>query len=177
MQAGPAILNQFETSKSITTDEQTITQMLDTGCVGYICSYPYPGTDFSRAEIDKLTLQLKDILDKEGYAYRKGGGVYKGVVNTDSFMVFNITKERLIELGRQFKQDSVIYTEQNQHQCIYLQCEKEGVYCTGQGWQKLASDTNDNYCLVILNDGAMLKFNTHIDWANEHKLEKVKLGI
>lgn len=177
---GSPILHQYDeknTPSRELSDIKFIESKLDHGCVGYICSYPYPGTDYTRADIDTLTAKLKSILDEEGYNYRRGGGVYKGIKNSDSFMVFDISKERLIELGRQFKQDSVIFTQQNQHQCIYLQGDKKGMLCSGKGWEKLAEDTQDNYCFVQLDNDLTVKFITHIDWNNEYQPEYQKPNL
>eukprot|EP00009_Paramoeba_aestuarina_P018839 CAMPEP_0201530810 /NCGR_PEP_ID=MMETSP0161_2-20130828/45751_1 /ASSEMBLY_ACC=CAM_ASM_000251 /TAXON_ID=180227 /ORGANISM="Neoparamoeba aestuarina, Strain SoJaBio B1-5/56/2" /LENGTH=158 /DNA_ID=CAMNT_0047933351 /DNA_START=127 /DNA_END=603 /DNA_ORIENTATION=- len=144
-----------------------IKRQLNAGRIGFICSYAYPGTDYSREEIDNLTADLQSKLESEGYNYRRSGGVYKDVVNTDSFMVFDIPKKRLMELGKEFKQDSVIHSVANHHQCIYLQGEKNGLACVGDGWEELPADTQENYCLVNLKNGDKLKFRTHIDWLQE----------
>ena len=53
-------------------------------------------------------LKLAELLDSKGYPYQKITGTYKGVDQGESFLITDISPQEALELGRQFKQESVI---------------------------------------------------------------------
>ena len=73
--------------------------------------------------------ELKKLLKKLGYGYIELKGRYVeggGIVDEKSFFVPSITKKKLIELGKKYDQDSVIYKDVNE----FVEIDKNGKVIT-----------------------------------------------
>jgi hypothetical protein len=75
--------------------------------IGIITAENPMGEKLSRDENKKLNNKLKDHLGRGAYGYFQIKGRYNSMEHP--FIVQNIKRKELLELGRQFRQDSVIY--------------------------------------------------------------------
>lgn len=122
--------------------------------------------------IDKRTTAL--IADIENnFLYSSVFGVYDGGAERSFLLVLhNISpkkeREKLLRLGEKYNQDSIIYVQQIQptiQQLIYTTGRHRGQYVEGKGYQKLSTNTTDNYSRLELcsNDTFQFILNFNFD--------------
>lgn len=157
-----------------------VTTLLEKGRVGFISA----GKNPSSTSTDELGLSEKDItsrgdsLQKEliamGLKFTKVHGKYGE--EEDSFMVMIPDAERseMVNLGRKYNQDSIIYSDHNKNEMIFTTGSNTGQRHTGSGFKYLDSKTADFYTEIDTGQDKPLKFMLKFDFG---KLEKVAKSI
>ena len=140
----------------ITFSRKTIEYLLNHGGYAMISAGRNPAiwTDFNLIDemIAKRTEELIDDI-RSTFLYTSMFGVYDGGAERSFLLVLhNISpkkeREKLIRLGEKYNQDSIIYVRQVQpviQQLIYTTGRHQGQFVQGKGYQKLPSNTTDNY--------------------------------
>lgn len=99
-----------------------------------------------------------------------------------SWMVYGPTREQLMELGRKYGQDSVIFSNNGKDEMIYTNGDKAGHYHLGTGREVFAENPGDYYTHM---PEANAYFRMNFDFDNLHPpaMEKsvdlmdIKIGI
>lgn len=126
------------------------------------------------AQIDARYGELKKDLVAKGYQFVEGEGKYEGLTEKSFIVMMPDADEKdVIELGKKYNQDSVIYSEKNTNKMIYTVGENAGKFFKGEGFEEKSPDTSDFYTEVGLKDGKM-KFLMNF---NFDKLEKSIKGF
>lgn len=130
-------------------------------------------SQLSDADVKKRHAQLEKELKDAGYAYTRTKGHYGGEEDSFMVMVHEADRAHMLELGKQLKQDSVIYSEKGKHEQIYTSGDKAGQHYTGEGFEEKANA--DDYFTEFKHDnGQKTKFSLKFDWSNLHGDAKPK---
>jgi DNA topoisomerase-1 len=113
-------------------------------------------------EIKKRYDELEKKLIEAGYAYNKVKGKYGEEEDSFMIMAHDADREHVVELGKLFNQDSVIYSEGGKHEMIYTTGDKVGKKVEGKGHKLLPESEGDYYTQMDTEDGGVkfsLNFN------------------
>jgi len=168
------------TSKYHTTtkiSQEKLESTLNTEQFGMISAGKNPNSPQDSKMDDKAIEErydkLRTALDDAGIEYVDMKGKYGE--EEDSFLVMGADRKKLVELGKQFNQDSIIYGDKGNNEMIYTTGENEGKMQTGQGWEEKA-DATDMYSEMELANGEKKKFalNFNFDEMKDAGAEKPK---
>lgn len=109
---------------------------------------------YFEARHKKLGVKLKEL----GYVYTPVKGHYGGEENSYLVLVHDANREEVTALGKDFNQESVIYSEGGKHQMIYTTGGDAGKYVPGNGFT-LSDKMEDYYTEVRTSDGRVRKFS------------------
>lgn len=127
------------------------------------------------AQIEKRYAKLQKDLVAKGYQFVEGEGKYEGLTEKSFIVLMPDANEKdVIELGKKYNQDSVIYSEKNTNKMIYTVGENAGKFYKGEGFEEKSSDASDFYTQVGLSGGGKMKFLLNF---NFDKLEKALASI
>ena len=65
-------------------------------------------------------ISLKNYLNSKNYSFIETNGKYEGVLET-VFVINDITKDKLLELGQRYGQESVIFLDKYDNQLIFIE--------------------------------------------------------
>lgn len=103
---------------------------------------------------------LKHRLNQAGLRYEETRGHYGGPES--SLLVYGPSREQMKHLGKQFGQESVIYSEGPKREFIYTAGPNEGTYHEGQGhehWKPEQGPPEDNWTELPGHGFVRLNFN------------------
>lgn len=121
-------------------------------------------------QIQQRHLNLKRELVKRGYVFTPVVGNYGDMEDSFLVMMHDAEEREVVEIGRAFNQDSVIFVEKGHNSMIYTTGEKAGKRLRGDGWQLLPKEQKEYYTQVNLR-GGFFKFSLNFNW--EQLLEKI----
>lgn len=121
-------------------------------------------------QIQQRHLSLKQELIKRGYVFTPVVGNYGEMEDSFLVMMHDAEEQEVVEIGRAFNQDSVIFVEKGHNSMIYTTGEKAGKRLRGDGWQPLPKEQKEYYTQVNLK-GGFFKFALNFNW--EQLLEKI----
>lgn len=107
------------------------------------------------------TQALAKELDHLGLKYEPTDGKYGNPES--SFIVYNPTREQMIDLGRRYGQEGVVYTLKGRHQLIYTNGPNKGKHAPGRQGAELFMEPPPDYYTRIPNKGYM---RLHFDHNN-----------
>lgn len=81
------------------------------------------GSRFSKKENLKLRQELEEYLADRFYAWFPVKGKYG--VDEKSYIIYNISLEDVLEIGKMFNQESIIFVEKDENEALYQYWEKE----------------------------------------------------
>jgi len=148
--------------------KKEVTTLLRHGVVGFISAGTNPNSTqekkLSDAGIKTREKHLRDDLVKQGLKFVKVTGKYGEVEDSYMVMVPNVKDKELIELGKRYNQDSVIYSDHGKNKLIFTTGENVGKSYNGNGFQILNNDAEDFYTEVDTKKGK-LRFSLKFDFS------------
>lgn len=99
-----------------------------------------------------------------------------------SWMVYGPTREQLMDLGRKYGQDSVIFSDKGKDEMVYTNGDKAGHYHSGTGREIFAENPGDYYTHMP-EANAYLRMGFDFDNLHPAPMEKsvdlmdIKIGI
>lgn len=148
--------------------KKEVTTLLRHGIVGFISAGTNPNSmeekKLSDNDIKAREKHLRDDLVKQGLKFVKVTGKYGEVEDSYMVMVPNVKDKELIELGKRYNQDSVIYSDHGKNKLIFTTGENAGKSYNGNGFQILNNDAEDFYTEVATKKGK-LRFSLKFDFS------------
>jgi ppGpp synthetase/RelA/SpoT-type nucleotidyltranferase len=125
-------------------------------------------------EFKKRTEELKKELISKGYSFTDAQGYSSGGEPAFLVMCHDAEREEMIELGRKFNQDSVVYGENGAQERHYTTGELVGKVAVGKGYDENVKD-NEEHTRLKTSDGKELSFKLNFDTKNlKSKREVIK---
>ncbi|CAF0927302.1 unnamed protein product [Adineta steineri] len=159
----------------ITFSQNTIEHVLNDGGYAILSAGRNPATwtdlQLNDKTIQKRSEQLVDDI-KDTYVYSPVIGVYDGGIETSFFILLHNDSpddelEDLIQLGKKYNQDSIIYVRKDKptiEQLIYTSGHYQGRHVEGTGYQKLPFNVTDNYSKVKLCSNMTFTFTLNFNF-------------
>ena len=149
--------------------KEEIDTLLKKGKVGFVSAGRNPNDPedmkLSDAEIDIRDGQLKKDLKQKGFTYVKVNGKYGDEEESFMVMVNDIEKDSMVNLGKKYNQDSIIYSDQGNNELIYTVGDNEGKRHKGSGFNLLDQETEDFYTEIETAKGKKVKFSLNFDFS------------
>jgi hypothetical protein len=161
----------------LTHDEiKTVLQKMNVGVVSAGRNPKDPkDMAMSDAQIEARYGKLKKDLIAKGYQFVEGEGKYEGLTEKSLIVMMPDADEKdVVELGKKYNQDSVIFSEKNINKMIYTVGENAGKFYKGEGFEEKSPDTSDFYTQIGLAGNKTMKFLMNF---NFDKLEKSIRGF
>lgn len=147
--------------------EKEVYTMLEKGRVGILSAGVNPNDlkekGKSQKELKKRHKSLEKDLIQKGYTYMNVHGKYED--EEDSIMVFmnDASKDDVVELGKKYNQDSVIYSVGNKNELIYTTGKNAGKANSGEGFDKPTQAAKDFYTEFKTEKGKSKRFALKLD--------------
>lgn len=117
----------------------------------------------SNDEIQRRHFDLEEKLIDAGYVYTKVKGKYGGEEDSFLVMAHDADRDHIAQLGKQFNQGSVIYSEGGKHEMIFTTGQNAGSKHVGEGHQ-IVPNAEDFYTEHKTKDGHSLRFSLNFDF-------------
>jgi len=147
--------------------KKEVTTLLKYGIVGFISAGINPNDPddkkLTEPDIKNREKKLREDLIKKGLKFVKVTGKYGEIEDSYMVMVPNVKDKELVELGKQYNQDSVIYCDHNKNKMIYTTGKNDGQYYPGSGFELLNNSAMDYYT-EIDTTGGKVKFSLKFDF-------------
>ena len=164
--------------KSVRLSRNEVFAILKHGQVGLISAGRNPKNAADKkltdAQIKQRHETLKKELIKKGYVFVPAQGKYEGDEKSFMVMVPNSEKEDLVQLGKQFHQDSVIFSNKDKNEMIYTTGKLAGKELRGSGFAD-QRDANDYYSEIKTKEGKKLKFQLFFNFDKKFVREGLSL--
>lgn len=161
--------------RQIALSRHEVEQVLAAGLAGFVSAGRNPASHddvlLSDQEIALRHEQLKRRLVEMGCKFVPVHGKYGAEEDSFLVMVPEVQRHELVALGREFNQDSVIYTEDGKNEMIFTTGEHAGQAHVGQGWQPMP-EADDFYSEVRTADGRSFKFQLKFDFDDLVRLSR-----
>lgn len=144
---------------------------LSGGAVGLI-SADNPG--HSNAATQRGHEALARELDKLGYEYEPTRGAYGA--KERSYIVHSPRVEDLVDLGRKFGQEAVVYSVGGKHFGIYTNGDDVGKYSPGEGHKYTDTEPENYFTAIPTPNGGAGFFQYNIDWSKKQPFDASQVG-
>lgn len=124
--------------------------------------------------------QLRADLAALGYVYTQVLGSYGEFEDSFRVMAHDADRDPLVELGRKYNQDSIIWTDRGTNHMIYTTDSTDddgnpiaaGSYLKGEGFEEISLEEGDFFTEVYLKgSGANARFSLNFEWGDLHPPE------
>ncbi len=124
--------------------------------------------------------QLRADLAALGYVYTQVLGSYGEFEDSFLVMAHDADRDPLVELGRKYNQDSIIWTDRGTNHMIYTTDSTDddgnpiaaGSYLKGEGFEEISLEEGDFFTEVYLKgSGANARFSLNFEWGDLHPPE------
>ena len=143
-----------------------VTLLLSSGRYAFISGGRNPAnpTDskLTDSQIEERYQELRSDLIQRGYAFTKVKGHYQGEEDSFLVMAHDADREDIKKLGKQYNQDSIIFSENGSHEMHYTTGKKEGKFVEGKGWNEV-HNPQDMFTELPTEEGS-LKFALNFDF-------------
>lgn len=125
--------------------------------------------------------QLRADLAALGYVYTQVLGSYGEFEDSFLVMAHDADRDPLVELGRKYNQDSIIWTDRGTNYMIYTTDSTDddgnpiaaGSYLKGKGFEEISLEEGDFFTEVYLKEsGANARFSLNFEWGDLHPPEE-----
>lgn len=167
--------------REVPLTREELSKVLNTGKFALVSAGPNPelGEDktLTESEIKDRHKRLGERLKEGGFAFTNVVGHYGDVENSYLVMVHDADRDFVRTLGKEFKQDSIIYGESGKYELHYTTGEKAAKkeMVEGEGWDEV-HDLADYYTEFRHPDGAVTKFRLRLNF-NDPKVARKALRM
>lgn len=151
--------------------------LLQKGVVGFVSAGRNPNdpqdAELPENVIQKRTEELRSDLVARGFKFERVKGKYGEEEESFMVMVPAVARKEIVEIGKKFNQDSVIWADHNNNELIFTTGQNQGKRHIGNGFQALKAEAADFYTEIKTPKGA-LKFSLNFDFS---KLVKALLWL
>ncbi|WNM70344.1 hypothetical protein [Myxococcus phage Mx1] len=117
---------------------------------------------------------LESELKAKGLKYEPIQGFYDSPEN--SFLVHGADPDYLMDVGKRYGQESVLYSNGGNHQLLYTNGENAGMYHPGTG-HTLHEAPPENYYSTVQHDGKPVHFTYNMDFNSLHPYQANKMEM
>lgn len=152
-----------------TISTEDLKSLLENGPYSIVSAGVNPNDEEDKALTDEQIAgrykELEEDISNLGYKYTVVDGNYDG--EEKSYMVFHAKESDIDDLGKKYKQDSVVHTKDGQNKMTFTTGDNAGKHHKGEAYEEVPDATN-YYSVVKTSDGNQIKFSMGFDFGKHH---------
>lgn len=152
-----------------TISKEDLKSLLENGPYSIVSAGVNPNDEEDKALTDEQIAgrykELEEDISNLGYKYTVVDGNYDG--EEKSYMVFHAKESDIDDLGKKYKQDSVVHTKDGQNKMTFTTGENAGKHHKGESYEEVP-DAENYYSVVKTSDGSKIKFSMGFDFGKHH---------
>lgn len=146
---------------------EEVDDLLNNGIIGLMSAGKNPNlepdmtTDQEQSRHEELVADLKE----RGFVFSEGRGMYEGHEEPSVMvMIPESSRGEMVELGKKYNQDSVIWSNGGENHFVYTTGDNAGKSHTGNGFD-YRNNASDYYTEFCDDEGDCSKFLLQFDWS------------